>query len=51
MKAEEMALFKLLLCKFEALNSDPLDPCRKPSTGPTPLILVTVRGDEEPATW
>lgn len=33
MKAEEMALFKHLLCKFEALNSDPRDPCGKPSTG------------------
>lgn len=32
MKAKEMALFKHLLCKFEALNSDPLDPCEKPST-------------------
>lgn len=32
MKAEEMALFQHLLCKFEALNSDPPDPCKKLST-------------------
>lgn len=51
MKAKEMALFKHLLCKFEALNSDPLDPCEKPSTVAHTPDPSDGEADAEPAVW